>query len=137
MDISWGMPQGSVVGPEMFVTYSTPIEDIINTHNSSTSYADNTQLYVIIKPSDRTNKLSKFEEYIHGIRAWLTENKLMLNDPKTEPLNVKSRYARNVPGNVSITIGNSSISPKVRDLGVVFDDTLMINSHVNDIHRRA
>ena len=80
------MPQGSVVGPEMFVAYSAPIVDIINAHNlSSMSYADDTQLYVLIKPSDRS-KLSKLEECIHDIRAWLTENKLMLNDAKTELL---------------------------------------------------
>ena len=105
------------------------------------SYTDDTQLYVLIKPSDRTSKLFKLEDGIRDIRAWLTENKLMLNDTKTEILLVKFRYARIriVPKNVSITIGNATISPspKVRDLGMVFDDDFMMNSHVNDICRRA
>ncbi|XP_072016946.1 uncharacterized protein [Amphiura filiformis] len=134
------MPQGSVVGPEMFIAYSAPIEDIINGHNlCSMSYADDTQLYVLIKPSDRTSMLSKLEDCIRDIHSWLTENKLMMNDSKTELLHVKSRYARSVPEDISITIGNATIasSPEVRDLGVLFDENLKMVSHVNDICRRA
>ena len=98
MDITCGMPQGFVVGPEIFVAYSALIEDIINDHNlCSMPYADDTQLYLLIKPSNHTRKLSKLEDSIHGIRTWLTENKLMLNDAKTELLHVKSRYGRIVP----------------------------------------
>ena len=51
------MPQGSVVGPDMFVAYCAPIEDIVNGHNlCSMSYADDTQLYVLIKPSEHVVK---------------------------------------------------------------------------------
>ncbi len=40
MNIAWGMPQGSVVGPEMIVLY-TQHRDIINKHKlQSMSYAD-------------------------------------------------------------------------------------------------
>jgi hypothetical protein len=140
MTIAWGMPQGSVVGPEMFVAYSAPIEDIVTSHNlCSMSYADDTQLYVLIKPSDRTNMLSNLEDCIHDIRTWLTLNKLKLNESKTELLHVKSRYAHSVPEDISLTIGNATVtsSPKVRDLGVVFDKNLSMVSHVNDICRRA
>ena len=35
---------------------------------------------VFSKPSNRTSKLSKLEDCIHDIRAWLTENKFTLND---------------------------------------------------------
>jgi hypothetical protein len=83
--------------------------------------------------------LSKLEDCIHDIRTWLTENKLMLNDSKTEILHVKSRYAKSVPDDVSLTIGNSTIapSPEVRNLGVVFDENLRMVNHVNAICRRA
>ena len=82
MTIAWGMPQGSVVGPEMFVAYSSPI---VNGHNHcSMSYADDTQLYVLIKPYNRTSMLSNLENCTRDIRTWLTINKLMLNESKTE-----------------------------------------------------
>ena len=94
MHITWGMPQGSVVSPEIFVAYSAPIEDIVNVDNLyNMPYADDTQLYVLIKPSDRTSKLPKLE-CIYDIRAWLTENKVKLNDAETELLHVKSHYVK-------------------------------------------
>ena len=138
--ISFGVPQGSVVGPEMFIAYSAPIEDIINAHNlCSMSYADDTQIYVLIKPPDRVSKMSKLEECICDIQTWLTENKLMLNASKTELLHVKSCYARAEPRDVTLTIGTTTISPSlvVRDLGVVFDKHLKMVNHVNGICRRA
>ena len=102
MTIAWGMPQGSVVGPEMFVAYSAPIEDIVNGHNlCSMSYADDTQLYVLIKPSNRISMLSNLENCILDIRTWLTINKLMLNE---------SRYAKSVPKDISLTISNATIT---------------------------
>ena len=135
MTIAWGMPQGSVVGPEMFVVYSAPIEDIISKHNlESMSYADDTQLYVVIKLSNRVSTLSNLENCLHDIRTWLSENKLLLNDAKTELLHVKSRFSKSV-ADVSLSIGNATISPssKFRDLGVVFDENLTMVNHMNDI----
>ena len=74
--------------------------------------------------------LSNLDNCIRDIRTWLTINKLMLNE---------SRYAKSVPKDISLTIGNATItsSPKVRDLGVLFDENLNMVSHVNDICRRA
>ena len=44
--LQWGVPQGSVIGPILFICYTAPIQDIIHAHNlSSMMYADDTQLY--------------------------------------------------------------------------------------------
>ena len=127
------------MGPDMFVIYSAPIEDIIKEHGlSSISYADDTQLFVLIKPSNRDSALDKLANCIEDIRLWMTENKLMLNNSKTELLHVTSRFARNVP-NVDITIGNSTITPskEVRDLGVILDKGLTMSAHINAVCKNA
>ncbi|XP_072041159.1 uncharacterized protein [Amphiura filiformis] len=137
--LDWGVPQGSVVGPELFVIYSSPIQDIIDNHGlASISYADDTQLYVVIKPSNRASALAKLEKCIEDIRKWMAANKLMLNDTKTELLHVTSRFSKRV-SNVDITIGTSSITPseEVRNLGVILDSSLTMSSHVNNICRNA
>ena len=82
--LDWGVPQGSVVGPEMFVLYSAPTEDIFKKRGlCSLSYADDTQLYAIT-PSNRVRTLAKLEECIEDIRTWMARKKLKLNDHKTE-----------------------------------------------------
>ena len=90
---------------------------------------------LLIWPSDHAGMIAQFEECINDFQhVWLT---LMLNDTKTELLHMKPRYA----GIVHTDIGNKIISPslKVCNLGVVFDDNIMMKilSHVNNVSRHA
>ena len=55
--VKWGDPQGSVLGPLLFHLYISPIEDIVCSDGLSVLlYADDTQLYLSLKPSLK-NKL--------------------------------------------------------------------------------
>lgn len=96
------------------------LKDIIASHNlDCITYSDDTQLYIIVKPSERDHSLRQIENGIKDIRA-LNKNKLKLNDGKTEVLHVSSRHwARHrLPG---IKIREDEIQPstKVRHLGVI------------------
>ena len=137
--LDWGVPQGSVTGPVLFLLYSGPIQDIIEAHGlSGMIYADDTQLYIMMKPSERSNVLARLEACIRDIKIWMAENRLMLNEAKTEVLHVTSRFIQRVNLN-DMNIGGASVAPSasVRDLGVILDDTLTMTSHVNNICRSA
>lgn len=137
--LDWGVPQGSVTGPVLFLLYSGPIQDIIDAHGlSGMIYADDTQLYIMMKPSERSNVLARLEACIRDIKIWMAENRLMLNDNKSEVLHVTSRFTKRLHLN-DINIGGSYVTPStsVRDLGVILDDTLTMTSHVNNICRSA
>ena len=76
--LACGVPQGSILGPLLFIFYTAPIQDIISAHNlDSMFYADDSQLYITIDPHDQRPALNTLQKCIGEIIEWNTINKLV------------------------------------------------------------
>ena len=129
-----GVPQGSVLGPFLFTLYIAPLEDIFERHGiSAMTYADDTQLYIVIDKHHPGIARAAIERCIADIKTWCAINKLVLNDVKTDFIHVHSKFSRTVSEISEISVGSSIITPKheVRNLGVIFNDQLSLQSHIN------
>ena len=85
MHLDRGMPQGSLIGPQGYTRYVSPLFDIAQAHNvSAHMYADDTQLYIEFDVDKWQEARSKMEQCISDMRKWLRSNSLKLNEDKTE-----------------------------------------------------
>ena len=129
-----GVPQGSVLGPLLFLIHISDIDLEIN-HTLVTSFADDTRAVSKIKTM---RDLSNLQSDIYQIYEWTNNNNMQLNDTKLVAL----RYGNDD----SIKITTSYITPsgaiiaekdQVKDLGVMMSNDASFNSHIDLITESA
>ncbi len=130
-----GVPQGSCLGPILFLFYVSKLYEIIKKHLlSSHGYADDTQLYLSFRPEThvcQSEAVRIVETCITDIRTRLISQKLKFNDLKTEFLIIGTRKQLKIEIN-SVRVGDVDIKPveSVRDLGAWFDEHMSMEVHV-------
>jgi len=77
-----GVPQGSVLGPLLFVLYLTNFNKVLE-YCKYNFYADDLQIYLHAKPRNLADAVQKINTDISNVASWASGNGLSLNPKKT------------------------------------------------------
>ena len=130
-----GVPQDACWGPLLFTIYSSKLFKVIKDHLPvAHAYADDTQVYLSLKPDTSSSQSEAMEVCIKAIRAWITTDKLKLNDGKTEFLKIGTRQQLSKVHIEKLSVGDVSGAPVIsaRNLGTWFDTNLSLVTHPRD-----
>ena len=134
--ITCGVPQGSVLGPLLFIIYINDISKAIN--NSKVSlYADDTVIY--ISHSDYMTAVHLIQNDLAGVHAWCDSNKLTINCKKTKfcLYGMRSIIRKGKMLDITLSLNNQILEQvcSYKYLGLILDEHLNYNKHIKEMNK--
>ena len=135
-EISTGVPQGSILGPLLFVIFVNDLPSVVE-ECTVNLYADDTALYSV--HSDPGELSRRVQEDLQRVAEWITRNGLRMNVNKTQLLVLNRKGKQSTADSVQVSVGDSKLQKQdcVKYLGVSIDKDLSWKTHIEQIRAQC
>jgi len=140
VSVDVGVPQGSVLGPLLFVLYISDFQEVLS-YCSYSFYADDLMVYLHCEPRALRDGIAYVNSDVCRIVTWASTNKLILNCEKTQAIIMgSSRHVNAIDINTLPSIKVSGVDvpymAQVKYLGVVIASSLSWNEHITNVTKK-
>lgn len=150
LEVTYGVPQGSILGPTLFLCYINELCQLQIQDCKIISYADDTTLTFVGDTWEEA--YTKAQAGFNTVCHWLAANSLTLNSDKTKLMQFSIRNPPENAFNVyQIFAHKCSVPPvsqcsncplikaakSIRYLGVTFDNRLSFGEHIHNIAQKV
>lgn len=131
-NVNIGVPQGSVLGPLLFLIYVNDIKNVVP-DESLRLFADDTNVFVHDK--NCTNIVLKAQSTLSSLKKWFDANRLTLHLGKTNftIFHAKDNVSHSCPEHFVLNNTNICKTDCVKYLGLMIDDKLSFKQHIDDL----
>ena len=136
-EVTSGVPQGSVLGPILFLIFINDLPLEVISHVSL--FADDSKLFTKIvaegnKGRDNHNGTEALQRDLDSVREWALKWKMEFNVDKCKIMHLGLTNPKH-----TYTMGgtNLAVTSEEKDLGVLIDDKLNFRSHIKGIVGKA
>ena len=127
-DVKSGVPQGSVLGPLLFLVLLGDIDHNV-AHSFVSSFADDSRITKAVNDKRDTEKM---QSDLDTIYRWTEENNMALNDDKFECLrygpNMEMKNGTSYKSNTDMQI---EVKEHVKDLGIIMSSDYTFKEHIS------
>ena len=128
-----GVPQGTVLGPLLFLIYINDIGNNLSPGTSLRLFADDSLLYRQIRSPEDQDTL---QTDLNTLQTWEANNKMEFHPQKCQVMSITNKTK---PLNHTYNIHDTPLQPTktAKYLGITIDNKLTFNNHISEISSKA
>ena len=129
--VTYGVPQGSILGPLLFLLYINDLPQLANVNSKFVLFADDTSV-IITNPDPHSFRIS-LNKITHDIHEWFETNLLSLNFDKTHYIQFMTRNNSSNDLDIIHRSRKLTMVKSTKFLGLTLHATLSWRPHIDTI----